>query len=92
LNTTNDLPGHLLRFYKRWISPFLGRRCRFYPSCSVYCAGCVRQHGWIAGGWLGAARLIRCQPLGKAGFDPVPDKFLWLGSRVQEPPADVGPE
>ena len=43
------------------------------------------QHGWIAGGWLGAARLVRCQPLGKAGFDPVPETFLWLGSRVQEP-------
>lgn len=87
MTNPDDLPGRLLRFYKRWVSPFLGPRCRFYPSCSVYCAGCVRQHGWLAGGWMGTLRLLRCQPLGKAGFDPVPDKFLWLGSRVQAPPS-----
>jgi uncharacterized protein len=79
----NDIPGRLLRCYKRWISPLIGPRCRFFPSCSVYCAGCVRQHGWLAGTWLGLNRLLRCQPFCEAGFDPVPQRFFWLGSRVQ---------
>jgi uncharacterized protein len=83
LTQDKDLPGRMLRLYKRWISPFLGPRCRFFPSCSVYCAGCIRRHGWLAGTWLGVNRLLRCQPLCNAGFDPVPERFLWLGSRVQ---------
>jgi uncharacterized protein len=84
LSKLDDFPGRLLHFYKRWISPLLGQRCRFYPSCSVYCADCVRRHGWIVGGWMGVARLVRCQPFAQAGFDPVPEQFFWLGSRVQE--------
>lgn len=78
-----DLPHRLLRLYKRWLSPLMGKRCRFFPSCSVYCAQCVSQHGWLAGGWMGVNRLLRCQPLCESGFDPVPERFLWRGSRVQ---------
>ena len=78
-----DLPHRLLRVYKRWLSPLMGKRCRFYPSCSVYCAQCVSQHGWLAGTWMGLNRLMRCQPLCESGFDPVPERFLWRGSRVQ---------
>jgi len=61
-----------LRFYKRWISPALGPRCRFYPSCSAYMFEAVERYGVAKGVWLGLKRLVRCQPFCKGGYDPVP--------------------
>ena len=47
-------------------------RCRFYPSCSTYAVGALREHGPLRGTWLAAARLLRCHPWSVGGIDPVP--------------------
>jgi len=64
----------LLRVYKRFISPLLGQRCRFVPSCSEYAMDAIAMHGPLRGGWLTLCRLGRCHPLHPGGFDPVPGK------------------
>jgi len=62
----------LLRFYKRFISPFLPPMCRFEPTCSVYAMDAVSRYGVVKGLWLGVRRLSRCHPLNPGGWDPVP--------------------
>jgi putative membrane protein insertion efficiency factor len=61
-----------IRFYQRGISPFRPPTCRFFPSCSAYGIEAVERHGVARGGWLLLRRLLRCQPFGRGGFDPVP--------------------
>lgn len=63
----------LIRCYQLFISPLLGPRCRFYPSCSQYTAEAIRRHGFWRGGWIGLRRLVRCHPLNPGGYDPVPE-------------------
>jgi putative membrane protein insertion efficiency factor len=65
----------LLRGYKLVISPLLGQRCRFYPSCSEYTMQAIDRFGVIRGGWLGAKRIGRCHPLHPGGMDPVPETW-----------------
>jgi len=79
----------LLGLYKRLLSPLLGARCRFEPSCSDYARVAVARFGSGRGGVLALARLARCQPLCRGGFDPVPQTFTLRRSR-QSPPADSG--
>jgi len=62
----------MLRFYKRNISPMLGTRCRFEPTCSMYMYEAVEKYGAIKGIWMGLKRLARCQPCSRPGYDPVP--------------------
>jgi len=62
----------LIRIYQYVISPFLGRRCRFFPSCSEYTAEAVDKHGALKGARLGLKRISRCHPWNPGGFDPVP--------------------
>ena len=62
----------LLHGYKRWISPMLPHACRFVPTCSEYAMEAVERHGAIRGTALALARLLRCHPLARAGYDPVP--------------------
>ncbi len=62
----------LLRFYKLAVSPFLGNRCRFYPSCSDYAREAIQYHGAARGSYLAARRLCRCHPFSAGGVDPVP--------------------
>jgi len=62
----------VLRGYKRVISPMLPHACRFVPTCSEYAMEAVELHGALRGSWLAAARLARCHPFARAGFDPVP--------------------
>ena len=61
-----------IRAYQVAISPLLGPRCRFYPSCSAYAVEALRVHGPLRGTWLAARRLLRCHPWNLGGLDPVP--------------------
>lgn len=64
----------LLRAYQVTISPLMGPRCRFYPSCSNYAIEALRVHGAGRGSWLAARRICRCHPWHPGGFDPVPPR------------------
>lgn len=64
----------LLRLYKHTISPLLGQRCRFYPSCSQYAAEAIQKHGALRGVALALARVARCHPWHPGGVDLVPDR------------------
>jgi uncharacterized protein len=66
------LIAFLIRAYQLLISPLLGARCRFYPSCSHYALEALQVHGLARGSWLTLRRLARCHPLCVGGFDPVP--------------------
>jgi putative membrane protein insertion efficiency factor len=61
----------VIRLYQWTISPLLGRRCRFYPSCSNYFIEAVQKKGAIVGCWRGIRRLLRCHPFNPGGYDPV---------------------
>lgn len=65
----------LIRFYQRFISPSMGRNCRFAPTCSAYAAQAIGRFGVLKGGWLAIKRLARCQPLSEGGYDPVPERI-----------------
>ncbi len=62
-----------IRGYQLTLSPLLGPRCRFYPSCSHYALEAIERHGAARGGWLAAKRIARCHPLNAGGHDPVPE-------------------
>ena len=64
----------LVRLYQLTLSPIVGRHCRFQPTCSNYFIEAVRTHGALRGGGLGLWRILRCNPLCKGGYDPVPPR------------------
>ncbi|WP_408641190.1 membrane protein insertion efficiency factor YidD [Salinimonas marina] len=68
------LPLALIKFYQWCISPMLGQRCRFHPTCSFYAIDALKTHGFVIGGWLSCKRIIKCHPLHPGGYDPVPEK------------------
>jgi uncharacterized protein len=61
-----------IRGYQRRISPLLGPRCRFHPTCSHFAVEALDKHGLLKGLLLAIWRLLRCQPFSKGGYDPVP--------------------
>ncbi len=61
----------LVRLYQMTLSPWVGGHCRFYPSCSQYFIEAVRRHGPVRGSARGLARLARCHPCSRGGYDPV---------------------
>lgn len=62
-----------IRLYQLTLSPYIGRQCRFHPTCSHYAAEAIEQHGLIRGGWLALRRLGRCHPFHPGGIDLVPE-------------------
>lgn len=60
----------LVRCYQRGVSPWLGPRCRYQPTCSEYFIEAVRKHGPVRGAWRGIRRICRCHPWGGSGYDP----------------------
>ena len=69
----------LIKFYNFFISPLLGARCRFLPTCSEYCKESLKKHGLVKGGVYCLKRIIRCHPIkilgGADGIDLVPAKI-----------------
>jgi len=68
------LPGRmtvlLVKGYQQFISPLLGRTCRFHPTCSQYFILSVQKYGLLKGGWKGVFRISRCHPWNPGGYDP----------------------
>lgn len=68
----------LIRCYQIAISPLLGPRCRYIPTCSQYAIEALHQHGALQGSWLAAKRVCRCHPWGQSGYDPVPSRRRFI--------------
>ena len=64
----------LIKFYQSAISPWLGKNCRYEPTCSHYTLEALKIHGIFKGSYLGIKRILNCHPWGGSGYDPVPPK------------------
>jgi len=64
----------LIRIYQRVISPLFPSSCRFSPSCSAYAIDAIAKFGILKGGILSLKRILKCNPWGECGYDPVPEK------------------
>jgi putative membrane protein insertion efficiency factor len=66
-----------IRIYQKLVSPLVGERCKYYPSCSEYAAQAITRFGILRGLVLAGWRLLRCNPWSRGGFDPVEDQRLF---------------
>jgi uncharacterized protein len=73
-----------IKLYQKLVSPMLGERCKYYPSCSEYAVQAIGKFGILRGLVLAGWRLLRCNPWSHGGFDPVDDQRLF---RSRTPPA-----
>ena len=71
-----------IRFYQRFISPGLPRRCKYDPTCSEYAVQAIRSYGILRGAVLAAWRLLRCNPFSQGGYDPVSAQTLFRRTHV----------
>ena len=62
----------LIWIYQKMLSPLIGPKCRFTPTCSHYAMEAFKKHGVFKGLWLSVKRIARCHPWGGSGYDPVP--------------------
>ena len=62
---------YLVRFYQKYISPFKGPTCRFYPTCSHYSIEAIKKYGSLKGIYLTIKRLLKCHPFNPGGYDPL---------------------
>ncbi|XVO18865.1 MAG: membrane protein insertion efficiency factor YidD [Sphingorhabdus sp.] len=62
----------VIQLYQRFLSPLLGASCRFSPTCSAYAVEAIQIHGAVKGGLMSVWRILRCNPFGGHGYDPVP--------------------
>jgi hypothetical protein len=67
-----------LKFYRKFVSPLIPPRCKYYPTCSTYALGAVRRFGIIKGSWLALKRVVRCNPWSLGGIDPVPEEYSYF--------------
>ena len=74
-------------FYQKFITPYTPPSCRFTPTCSEYARQAILKHGPIKGLLLAAARIARCNPLGRWGYDPVPEPGRWRNPARKLSPA-----
>jgi len=65
----------LVRGYRYTFSAFMGRTCRYFPSCSEYTEEAIETYGLWAGFWIGLSRILRCHPWGASGWDPIPEEL-----------------
>ncbi|HIE78469.1 MAG TPA: membrane protein insertion efficiency factor YidD [Candidatus Thioglobus sp.] len=63
---------YLISLYRRFISPLIASRCRFYPTCSEYSLQAFEEYSFFKAFYLTIKRLLRCQPFCKGGVDPLP--------------------
>lgn len=66
-----NLLSSIIKFYQRRISPLLGERCKFYPSCSEYALQAIEKYGAFRGSVKAIWRILRCNPMSHGGYDPV---------------------
>jgi putative membrane protein insertion efficiency factor len=62
-----------IKIYQKLISPFIGSSCRFTPTCSHYAIEVIDKFGIIKGTLLSIKRILKCNPFGSSGYDPIPD-------------------
>lgn len=74
----------IIKLYRMTLSKLLPRCCRYYPSCSEYGLTVVRRFGAVKGGYLALWRIMRCNPFGKGGYDPAPQKFYFRPEKHYE--------
>ncbi len=74
-----------LRFYRRFVSPAIAPRCRYYPTCSAYAEQAVRELGLVRGAILALWRLLRCNPFSRGGYDPLEARRLFRSERERDP-------
>lgn len=77
MNAAQRIMVKMIRGYQLILSPWVGRSCRFVPTCSAYSIEAIQRYGALKGAYLTFMRIARCHPLGGSGYDPVPSKFLW---------------
>jgi putative membrane protein insertion efficiency factor len=80
-----------IRLYQWLISPMLGQRCKYYPSCSEYAVQAITQFGILRGLVLAGWRLLRCNPWSRGGLDPVENQRLFKPRAEPKPTADPNP-
>lgn len=89
----------MVRAYRLTFSAFMGRTCRYFPSCSEYTEEAIARFGLWAGFWIGLARILRCHPWGASGWDPIPEELppdsrwympwrygRWTGAHIADRP------
>ena len=74
MNSSKTFFISLIKFYKIFLSPFLGANCRYIPTCSDYAIQAIEQKGIIKGIYISCKRVLRCHPFGSSGYDPVSNK------------------
>lgn len=80
----------VIQLYRHMVSPYRPPSCRFMPTCSQYAVDALTEYGVLRGGWLSLARLAKCGPWHRGGWDPIPERPDASGEPPVDPPVDQG--